>query len=162
MDVRAHFELGGRTIEALDSARIVGPSQVVDVTGIEGHVERADLEAVSRTEQERALLEPRNSLAGPMEKEGCPEIPKGAAEYLVELGVETVGVAYLSVEPFEDEELKKHQKLLGADLVTPEGLVLRDVGPGDYLPACLPLKLEGSGGSPAWAVLVSDPQGGHA
>jgi arylformamidase len=93
-----------------------------------------------------------------MQKEEFDEsyaaISEEAAEYLVEIGVETVGVDYLSVEPFEDGEFHTHHTLLGADVLILEGLVLTDVEPGDYLLACLPLKLEGSDGSPARAILI--------
>jgi arylformamidase len=37
-----------------------------------------------------------------------------------------------------------------------EGLVLTEVEPGEYLLACLPLKLAGSDGSPARAILARD------
>ena len=63
---------------------------------------------------------------------------------------------YLSVEPFEDGEFKTHHALLGADVVVLEGLVLSEVEPGHYFLACLPLKLAGSEGSPARAVLIRD------
>jgi arylformamidase len=81
-------------------------------------------------------------------------VSREAAEYLVEVGVETVGVDYLSVEPFEDEEFNTHHTLLGADVVIIEGLVLTDVEPGEYVLVCLPLKLAGSDGSPARAMLM--------
>jgi arylformamidase len=81
-------------------------------------------------------------------------IEREAAEYIVEIGVETVGVDYLSVEPFEDKEFNTHHTLLGADVIVIEGLVLDGVEPGEYFLACLPLKLEDSDGSPARAILV--------
>jgi arylformamidase len=61
---------------------------------------------------------------------------KETAEYLVELGAETVGVDYLSAEPFECGEFHTHHALLGADVVILEELVLADVEPGEYLLVC--------------------------
>ena len=160
MDARMHFIPGGWTMEALDLARSVGPCRVVDLTHVEGHVGRADLEAAEVAGQARLLLKTRNSEQGFMQREefeeGYSAISREAAEYLVEIGVETIGVDYLSVEPFEDSEFNTHHTLLGADVVILEGLVLTEVEPGEYFLACLPLKLAGSDGSPARAILVRD------
>ena len=153
-----HFIPGGWTMETLDLGRSVGPCRVVDLTGVEGHVSRAHLEAAEVAGQARLLLKTRNSDLGLMQREefdeGYAAISKEAAEYLVEIGVETVGVDYLSVEPFEDGQFRTHHTLLGADVLILEGLVLTDVKLGGYFLACLPLKLEGSDGSSARAILI--------
>ncbi len=158
MDSRMHFIPGGWTMDALGLSRCVGPCRVVDLTHLEEHVERADLEAAEVAGTARLLLKTRNSELGLLSREGFTEdyaaISREAAEYLVEIGVETVGVDYLSVEPFEDKEFNTHHTLLGADVVVLEGLVLAGVEPGEYLLACLPLKLAGSDGSPARAILI--------
>jgi arylformamidase len=160
MDARMHFIPGGWTMEALDLSRSVGPCRVVDLTHVEGHVSRADLEAAEVAGQARLLLKTRNSEQEFMQREEFEKsysaISREAAEYLVEIGVETIGVDYLSVEPFEDTEFNTHHTLLGADVVILEGLVLTDVKPGEYFLACLPLKLAGSDGSPARAILVRE------
>ena len=157
-DARMHFIPGGWTIDALELSRCVGPCRVVDLTHIEGHVSRADLEAAEVAGTARLLFKTRNSELGLMAQEEFSEeyaaISLEAAEYLVEIGAETVGVDYLSVEPFEDKEFNTHHALLGADVVILEGLMLAGVEPGEYFVACLPLKLAGSDGSPARAILI--------
>jgi len=158
MDARMHFIPDGWPMEALDLSRSVGLCRVVDLTHVEGHVGRADLEAAEVAGQARLLLKTRNSELGFMQREefeeGYSAISREAAEYLVEIGVETIGVDYLSVEPFEDAGFSTHHTLLGADVVILEGLVLTEVEPGEYFLACLPLKLAGSDGSPARAILI--------
>jgi arylformamidase len=157
-DARMHFIPGGWTIEALDLSRCVGPCRVVDFSHLKGHVGRADLEAAEVAGTSRLLLKTRNSELELLGLEGFVEdyaaISLQAAEYLVEIGVEMVGVDYLSVEPFEDKEFNTHHTLLGADVVIFEGLVLAAVEPGEYFLACLPLKLVGSDGSPVRAILI--------
>jgi arylformamidase len=157
-DARMHFIPGGWTMDALELSRCVGPCRVVDLTHIEGHVSRADLEAAEVAGTARLLFKTRNSELGLMAQEEFSEeyaaISLEAAEYLVEIGAETVGVDYLSVEPFEDKEFNTHHALLGADVVILEGLMLAGVEPGEYFVACLPLKLAGSDGSPARAILI--------
>jgi arylformamidase len=158
VDAQMHFIPGGWTVDALDLSRCLGPCRVVDLAHLEGHVSRADLEAAEVAGTARLLLKTRNSELELLGREGFTEdytaISREAAEYLVEIGVETVGVDYLSVEPFEDKEFNTHHTLLGADVVILEGLVLAGVEPGEYLLACLPLKLVGSDGSPTRAILV--------
>ena len=160
VDARMHFIPGGWTVDALDLARCIGPCRVVDLTHVEEHVSRADLEAAEVAGTVRLLLKTRNSDRNLLEREVFVEdyvaISREAAEYLVEIGVETVGVDYLSVEPFEDEEFNTHHTLLGADVVILEGLVLAEAEPGEYLLACLPLKLAGSDGAPARAILMRE------
>jgi arylformamidase len=157
-DARMHFIPGGWTIDALELSRCVGPCRVVDLTHLEGHVSRADLETAGVAGTARLLLKTRNSELGLLNREAFAEdyaaISLEAAEYLVEIGVETVGVDYLSVEPFEDKEFNTHHTLLGADVVILEDLVLAGVEPGEYFLACLPLKLVGSDGSPVRAILI--------
>jgi arylformamidase len=157
-DARMHFIPGGWTMESLELSRCVGPCRVVDLTHLEGHVGRADLETAGVAGTARLLLKTRNSEQGLLDREGFVEdyaaISLEAAGYLVEIGVEMVGVDYLSVEPFEDKEFNTHHALLGADVVIFEGLVLAGVEPGEYFLACLPLKLVGSDGSPVRAILI--------
>ena len=157
-DARMHFIPGGWTIDALELSRCVGPCRVVDMTHLEGHVGRADLEAAEVAGTSRLLLKTRNSEEALLGRGGFVEdyaaISLEAAEYLVEIGIEMVGVDYLSVEPFEDKEFNTHHTLLGADVVIFEGLVLAEAEPGEYFLACLPLKLAGSDGSPVRAILI--------
>jgi arylformamidase len=76
-----------------------------------------------------------------------------AAEWLVQRKIELVGVDYLSVAPWK-ESRPTHQILLSAGVVVVEGLDLSGVTPGSYELICLPLKLVGSDGAPARAVLM--------
>ena len=158
VDARKHFVPDGWTMEGLDLARAVGSCRVVDLTHVEGHVGRADLEEAGISGESRVLLKTRNSTLGLMDREefeeGYVAVSREAAEYLVEVGVGTVGVDYLSVEPFEDEEFHTHHALLEADVLVLEGLVLSEAEPGPYFLACLPLKFAGSEGAPARAILI--------
>ncbi len=75
------------------------------------------------------------------------------AEYLVGRGVKLVGVDYLSVAPYK-ESRPTHEILLKAGVVIVEGLDLSQVSQGRYTFYCLPLKLAGSDGAPARAILI--------
>jgi arylformamidase len=77
------------------------------------------------------------------------KLDRRAAQALVDGGVRLVGVDQMSVGDHE-----AHEVLLGAGVVVVEGLDLRAVEPGEYDLYCLPLKLVGSDGAPARAILV--------
>jgi arylformamidase len=64
-----------------------------------------------------------------------------------------VGVDYLSVGGYKKDGVETHVELLGAEVWIIEGLNLAAIAPGEYDLACLPLKLVGSDGAPARAIL---------
>lgn len=151
-----HFGKGTKTIEQIGMDQMVIPARVIDLTGARGVVGRGDLEG--RINGAGAvLLKTTNS--GRLES-GEPfdtefvHLDAGAADYLIESGVRTVGVDYLSVEGFHAKEAPVHHRLLGADIFIVEGLDLSAVAAGDYLFVVLPLKIRGSDGAPARAILI--------
>lgn len=75
------------------------------------------------------------------------------AQFLVDRGVRLVGIDYLSISPFRNSR-PTHEILLKAGMVIVEGLNLSEVSQGRYSLYCLPLKLAGSDGAPARAILV--------
>ncbi|HEX2433553.1 MAG TPA: cyclase family protein [Gaiellaceae bacterium] len=79
----------------------------------------------------------------------APALDEASAVRLVEGGVRLVGVDRLSVG-----DPGAHVALLGPGLVVVEGLDLSAVEPGPYELYCLPLKLVGSDGAPARAILI--------
>ena len=67
-------------------------------------------------------------------------------------GVRLVGMDYLSVAPFGDPT-PTHRALLGAGIAILEGIDLRAVEPGPVDLLCLPIRLIGSDGVPARALV---------
>ena len=80
-------------------------------------------------------------------------ITPAAAERLLGIGVDVIGIDYLSIERFDEPDNQTHHILLKAGVVVIEGLNLYDVEPGEYELICLPLHLERAEGAPARAVL---------
>ena len=80
-------------------------------------------------------------------------ISEQAADYLAETRVRTVGIDYLSVGGYHADGAKIHRTLLEAGIWIIEGLDLSAVRAGRYDMICLPVKLHGSDGAPARAVL---------
>lgn len=158
LDAPAHFIPRGATVEALDLEVLMGPCRVVEVTE-PGHVTAAVLDAlVIPRGVARLLLKTTNSRlwaeGGAAFREDFVAVTADGAQWLVDHGIRLVGVDYLSVAPFDDGAAI-HRLLLGAGVVVVEGLDLRAVAPGDYQLICLPLKIVGSEGAPARAVLLA-------
>jgi arylformamidase len=78
--------------------------------------------------------------------------PHGA-QYLVDHGIKTVGIDYLSIAPYKSSR-PTHEILLKAGVFILEGVDLSEVSQGNYTLYCLPLNLQGVDGAPARAVLV--------
>ncbi len=83
---------------------------------------------------------------------GFVALTEEAARWVVDSGIRLVGTDYLSIGPYPDGTAV-HLELLGANVVVVEGLNLDGVAPGEYELTCLPLKIIGSEGSPARAIL---------
>lgn len=144
VDPPAHFLAGGATVDELPLDVLVGPAVVADLTG-GGPVDAARLAALDLPEGTvRILL--KTSAAGGL------VTPDGAA-WLVERGLQLVGVDTLSIEP-PSEHYPVHRLLLGAGVIIVEGLDLTAAAPGRYQLACLPLRIAGGDGAPARAVLL--------
>lgn len=146
VDAPVHFLEEAAGTEDLPLDVLVGPCEVVAAARLDESAVEALPEGTARVlfKTPNSDLWARDSFADQFER-----LNGAAARALVERGVRLVGVDYLSVG---DEEA--HQALLGADVVPVEGLDLRGVAPGAYELYCLPLRLVGSDGAPARAILV--------
>jgi len=156
VDAPDHFLDNGETVENLSLDLLVGPALVVEVP-VEGQITAPDLQSINLPEgTKRLLIKTANSqlwAEGLKEfKEDFIALEAAAAEYLVDQGVEVVGVDYLSVAPFADPA-PTHQILLKAGVLIIEGLNLSGIVPGVYTLYCLPLKIKGSDGAPARVLL---------
>ncbi|MBP6822693.1 MAG: cyclase family protein [Acidobacteria bacterium] len=161
VDPPSHFIAGAMSLDELPLETLIGTARVIDVGDVPA-IDRAVLDKVLDDSDlngaTRVLFKTRNSSFWPESKtfrEDFVYIEPDAARRLVELGVQLVGIDYLSVEKFNFDEPATHLVLLGANVIIVEGLALRDVPPGDYELLCLPLKIKDGDGSPARVVLRS-------
>jgi len=156
IDAPLHFLPGGASVDQLPVEALVGPALVVEMA-VEQEITTADLQAAAIPPgTERLLFKTRNSrlLDDDDFRRDFVYLTLDAARWLVERGVQLVAIDYLSVEKMDAEPNIVHETLLRAGVVIVEGADLREVAPGPYFLACLPLKLEGGDGSPVRAVLV--------
>jgi arylformamidase len=159
VDAPFHFVgLDSPTVETLSLGVLNGKATVIHLPDVDLITEQVLRDAALPSAARRLLFKTRNSDIWARGENTFQEefvaLSPDAAEFLVQLGVELVGVDYLSVAPYSDG-VPTHQTLLKAGLVIVEGLDLSAIQPGDYDFYCLPLKIKGSDGAPARAILVS-------
>lgn len=153
VDAPVHFILNGAGIESFALDRLMGPARVIDL-GEVTRIRESDVDRRGIGPGDRVLFKTRNSRFW-KENEFRADytgLEPGAAVWLAERGVRTVGIDYLSLA-VTDAPVETHVPLLGAGICIIEGLDLSSVEPGDYDLICLPLLLEGLDGAPARVVL---------
>jgi arylformamidase len=157
VDAPYHFLLKGKTVESLSLNDLTGRVYVVYLPDIDlitaAVLDRAEIPPRTR----RILFKTRNSEYWARQEAtfqtGFVAISPDGAEYLVKRGLKLVGIDYLSVAPYQ-QSVATHKIFLEAGVVLVEGLNLSQVPPGRYTLYCLPLKLAGSDGAPARAILI--------
>ena len=162
LDAPIHFLEHGSSSEDIPLDALLGPAWVVDALDQRGPITAADVARFDIPAGEaRLLFRTTNSdlWAKPGFQGGFIGIDGSGAEALAARRPRLVGVDYLSVAPFGNPTAT-HRALLSAGVVVLEGLDLRGVRPGAYELLCLPIRLVGSDGVPARAMLR--PRGGSA
>jgi len=159
VDAPVHFVEGAASIESLPLDRLLGRAYVAEFGEIDV-IDDKTLDSVNiPAEVSRLLFKTQNSAFWSESPHSFHEdfiaIDARGAQWLTDRGVHTVGVDYLSVAPFGDS-VPTHTILLEAGVVIIEGLNLSGVDAGWYSLYCLPLKLVGSDGAPARAVLLQE------
>lgn len=157
VDAPFHFLPEGKTVERIPLKALTGRAYVLHLPNadvIDAKVlESADIPPRTR----RLLFKTRNSKywsdPNPTFQTGFVGITADGAEFLVKRGVKLVGIDYLSISPYKKSR-PTHEAFLKAGVVIIEGLNLSEIAQGRYTLFCLPLKLAGSDGAPARAILV--------
>jgi arylformamidase len=156
-DAARHFFDDGQPVDQIPLERLIGPALLIAFGDDVRSVGAAELRAHDLKGHKRILLRTRNS-ALLSQKEFAGDytyLAPDGAEFLVEKGVEVVGIDYLSIEQFHSGHHRTHRTLLAKSVVILEGLDLSVPAPGEYQLICLPLRIEGCDGAPARAVLIA-------
>jgi arylformamidase len=160
VDAPAHFIENGASVEQLPLEALMGPVTVVEL--LEAEIITPELLEAQELapETRRLLVKTKNSALwadpGHAFNPDFVALNSESARWIVNQGIDLVGIDYLSIQMFKDTEPLTHRILLEAGIVIVEGLDLRMVDPGDYQLFCLPIKLAGCEGAPARAVLVEE------
>jgi arylformamidase len=159
VDPPVHFVPGAAGIDRVPLDTLVGDAVVADARGLKGPMGPAELEKLSIPEGiKRVLIRSDNS---DLWRHLPTEFPDGyvclhpeGARWIVDRGIELIGVDFLSVEEKGTPGHPTHHVLLENDVVIVEGLDLGDVEPGPYRLVVLPLRIVDGDGGPARAILI--------
>ena len=157
VDAPHHFLNDNRTVEDMDLDILTGQAFLIEVPAEVNVISNEILDGASiPLGVKRLLIKTRNSEIWSRNEEKFVDdfvaINNDGAEWIAQKGIKLVGVDYLSVAPF-GEGLPTHRTLLNAGIIALEGLNLSGVSGGYYELYCLPLKISGSDGAPARAIL---------
>ena len=155
MDGPVHFLQGAAGLDQMPLTATMGEARVIQIDDPR-EITAEELRKHALLPGERVLFRTSNS-ARCWQAGGFVEdfvgISERAAIHLAEARVRTVGVDYLSVGGYHADGAKIHKILLQAGIWIIEGLDLSAVTGGRYEMICLPVKIHGSDGAPARAVL---------
>ncbi|NEQ29792.1 MAG: cyclase family protein [Leptolyngbya sp. SIO4C5] len=155
VDALRHFIKDDLGIDAMPLETTIGPARVIAIEDPES-IKAAELKRHNIKSGERLLFKTRNSEQPQRTEEFMPDfvyIATDGAKYLAEQQVRLVGVDYLSVGQYQGNVVEVHKALLGSGVWAIEGLMLKDVAPGDYELICLPVKIANGDAGLARAVL---------
>jgi arylformamidase len=155
MDAPVHFIHGAGGLDEMPLTATIGEARVIEILD-PVEVTAEELRKHELRRGERVLFRTSNSArcwhSATFVKDFVG-LSEQAAIHLAEAGVRTVGIDYLSIAGFRSDGVKIHRTLLDAGIWIIEGLDLSPAGGGRYEMICLPVKLQGSDGAPARAVL---------
>jgi arylformamidase len=155
-DAPFHMIQGGKRLHEFSLDVLVGRATVFEIAGVRS-IGRAQLERLTWNQVARVLFKTDNSRHwqdGKFYEDFVYLEPDGAA-FLVERGVQLVGIDYLSIDKFKSEAHPTHFVLLNKDVLILEGLNLNTVTAGEYTLYALPLNLQDADGAPARVILMN-------
>ncbi len=157
VDVPYHFEDGGKTLDQMSLDHWIGPVLVIDATHEDECINAETLKGIPLDKYKRILFKTKNSTIYYKQKEFYENfiyLDKSACDIMVENKVLTVGLDYITVDPFGGEGFPAHTTLLWNEVCIIECINLENVEGGEYYLMCLPLKLKGTDGANARIVLL--------
>ena len=160
IDSPYHISDDGVPVDGIPLETLIGEVSVLSIPESFNEISIDTLQAAGfQPGTKRLLLKTRNSRFWRDDpytfRTDFVAVNRSAATYLVEQGVELVGIDYFSISPLSDLKAP-HEILLKGGAVILENLNLLKVDPGKYQLVCLPIKLTGTDGAPVRAVLIRD------
>ncbi|MBM7587870.1 arylformamidase [Bacillus pakistanensis] len=153
IDAPYHFDHNGKKVADLPLERFIGPALVVNVSG-KTSIGAEDVQHLDLTEISKLLLKTsswENKSEFPSE---ITFLQEDLAPYLMQQGVDLIGVDVPSVDPIDSKNLPAHHSIENSHIQILEGIVLDEVEEGIYDLIALPLPLTEADGCPVRAILI--------
>lgn len=157
IDSPFHIRKTGKTTNKIPLASLYGKCRVLDLTRAGMRISKEQLMKYKIKKGEIILLKTENSRKQYKKfRKSFAHLWHDAAEYLAKKKIKTLGIDYLSVDGFRPSGgLPVHHLLITNNITVFEGLYLKNVKPGTYTFAGLPLKIS-CDGAPARAFLINE------
>ncbi len=157
IDFPKHFFDDGKTQEDFELNKFYGKVYVAEIK--DDPVDKKAFEKANIPEDAKKLLiKTKNSVLyknSSFSKEFAA-LNQSGADWVIEKGIELVGIEYLSIEKYINDNYSVHKTLLKNDVLIIEGLNLQKVTPGYYNLFALPLKIYGTDAAPVRVFLVEE------
>ena len=159
LDAPMHYLHDGDGVDQIDLNKLIGPCLVVDLPDVDSISARTLDKADIPSNTKRLLCRTRNSedrlINDSRFHTDFVAVDPSGAEWIVQRGIQLVGIDYFSVGAYE-AGTPTHEIFLKHGIVPVEGLELSHIEPGEYQLICLPLKLKGCDGAPVRAILMRE------
>lgn len=156
LDAPLHMMKNGKNAkEGLPLEKMITQAKVFDLVHVKDGIEESDLIDFDIKPGDFILLKTANSFDARSGGTAFIFLKESGARYLAKKGIIGVGIDALGIERDQPGH-PTHLSLMEKDIIIMEGLIMREVDPGQYLLIALPLSIEGVEGSPTRAVLLED------
>lgn len=152
LDRTLHMIPGGNTVETLDLNQVITDCRVIDLSHVEDHISKEDLQEKQINKGDFILLKTKNSYSEILEKDFI-YVDRTGAEYLKEKRIIGVGIDSLGIERAQPDH-ETHLQLMNAGIHILEGLRLKDVEEGEYFLFAAPINVIGAEAAPVRAILM--------
>ncbi len=154
VDAPYHMLGDGYTLDKVPLKQLYGKCKVLDLTHVNDAIIVKDIEKYTFDKGDFIFLKTKNSIENSFNYEFIYLSPE-AAQYMMERGIEVIGIDALSIER-DCPEHTTHNILLGNNILIVEGLRLKEIKEGEYTVVIAPLPILGGDGSPARVLLIKD------
>jgi len=154
IDAPLHMVEKGATVETYALERFITQARVFDLTHVEDKIGKKDLELLGIQAKDFVLFKTRNSDKKTFDFNFI-SLAEDGARYLVEIGINGVGIDALGIERGQDNHMT-HIRLLSQNIIILEGLVLKEIPEGTYQIIALPIKVRGVEAAPVRAILIKE------
>lgn len=152
IDFNLHMIKDGSTSSDIVLSDYITEAKVFDLTHIEDHITKKDIEHLYINKGDFVLFKTKNSF-DTVFNPNFIYVSEDAAIFLANQNVKGVGIDALGIERNQPGH-KTHKVLMAKDIIILEGIVLKDITPDEYTLIALPLRLENRDASMVRAVLI--------
>jgi len=150
-DAPSHYGANAQPIDQVGLEPYIGPCRVIHLLGTQV-VEAEQLKPFLQDIPERVLIRTYHKSPNHWDS-AFASIAANAIHLLAEHGVKLIGIDTPSLDPETSKTLEAHHAVETHGMAILEGIVLDDVGAGNYELIALPIKFAGLDASPVRAIL---------